>query len=207
MHQIQWHQRSFSPSKIVCVGRNYAAHIEELNNPMPGEVVLFIKPNSAISTNLICPPERCRYETEITFLLQDNQPVAVGLGLDLTLVDVQQRLKSKSLPWEKAKAFDGSAVFTPFVDLPDEWDKLWLRLTINGDTRQEGGVPLMITPPTQLLEEATNHFTLQDGDLLMTGTPKGVGDLHVGDEYHASLWHDQTMLVERQWRVQPPTKN
>lgn len=198
---VTWHEQALTPSKVVCVGRNYVEHIQELNNPMPGELVLFHKPSSSISDTLICPQDTCRYETEITFLIQKQAPVAVGLGLDLTLVEVQQRLKQKSLPWEKAKAFDGSAVFTHFVDLPDTLDTLWLRLSIDGEVKQEGGVSLMIHSPAQILEEAQRHFRFYDNDLLMTGTPKGVGPLIKGATFVAELWDGDSQLLTHTWHV------
>lgn len=202
MKTVTWGERSLTPTKLVCVGRNYVKHIEELNNPVPRELVLFHKPNSSLGESLVAPQERCRFETEITFLMEGGKPVAVGLGLDLTLVEVQQRLKESRLPWEKAKAFDGAAVVSPFVDLPESWGALWLQLKINGDIRQKGGVTEMIHKPEQILAEVQRHFTLADGDLVMTGTPHGVGDLVVGDVFEASLWHGDTCLLKQSWTVE-----
>jgi len=196
MNQVFWGERAYEPSKIICVGRNYVEHIKELNNPMPGELVLFLKPNSAIGASLRCPAERCRYEAEICLLMEGGEVAAVGLGLDLTLVEVQQRLKAKSLPWEKPKAFDGAAVFSPFVDAPAALDRLSLHLAINGETRQQGGVPLMLHKPAQIIAETRRHFTLCDGDIIMTGTPKGVGDLHPEDTLVAQLFDGDVQLLE-----------
>ncbi len=201
MKTVSWKERTFAPSKLVCVGRNYVKHIEELNNPVPGELVLFLKPNSSLSDSLVAPQERCRFETEITFLMEGGRPVAVGLGLDLTLVEVQQRLKESRLPWEKAKAFDGAAVMSPFVDLPHDWNSLWLELSINGESRQKGGVAEMIHKPEVILAEVARHFSLVDGDLVMTGTPHGVGDLVVGDVFEVSLWDGENLLLQHSWTV------
>lgn len=202
MRTIAFHDRDWTPSKIVCVGRNYVKHIEELKNPVPEELVLFLKPNSSITDQLICPKERCRFETEITLLIQNQQPVAVGLGLDLTLVDVQARLKEHRLPWEKAKAFDGAAVLTSFVPIPATLGDLWFQLSINGVVQQQGGVAEMIHKPAQILSEIRQHFLLEDGDLVMTGTPHGVGDLVVGNVFLASLWHGNNKILEHSWIVQ-----
>ena len=205
MPTISFDDQVFIPSKIVCVGRNYVKHIEELNNSDPGELVLFIKPNSSISERLFCPSQRCRFETEITLLMEGGKPVAVGLGFDLTLVEVQQRLKAKSLPWEKSKAFDGSAVFSSFVAIPNSFDTLWLQLEINGVLRQKGGVAEMIHKPAQILKEVGLHFHLCDGDLVMTGTPHGVADLVVGDMFVASLWSGHDKLLAQEWLVEAYT--
>lgn len=202
MQTVEWGERAWAPSKLVCVGRNYVKHIEELNNPVPGELVLFLKPNSAIGERLVCPPERCRFETEITLLMEQERPAAVGLGLDLTLVDVQQRLKDHRLPWEKAKAFDGAAVFSPFVATPASLDALHLELSINGEVRQKGGVAEMIHKPDAILTEVRRHFRLDDGDLVMTGTPHGVGDLVVGDVLVATLWDGDNQLLTHSWIVE-----
>ena len=202
MQTVSFNLHTYTPSKLLCVGRNYVKHIEELNNAMPGELVLFMKPNSAISERLICPPQRCRFETEITLLMQDEKVVAVGLGFDLTLVEVQQRLKKKSLPWEKSKAFDGSAVLSHFVAAPESLENLWLQLEINGEVRQKGGVAEMIHKPDQILAEIGQHFSLQDGDLVMTGTPHGVGDLVAGDILVASLWNNKEKLLAQEWLVE-----
>ena len=104
------------PSKVVCVARNYLSHIKELGNTVPEQAVFFIKPNSAISHDLVLPADGIvAYEAEIAFLIRDNVIFGVGFGLDLTKRDVQAALKTKGLPWERAKAFDGAAVLSPFV--------------------------------------------------------------------------------------------
>ena len=111
------------PSKVVCIGRNYMEHIKELNNEIPEDMVFFIKPNSAISNKLVFPKNQnsCHYEAEISFLIEDNKITAVAFGLDLTLREVQNKLKEKGLPWERAKAFDGAAVFSKFISFNDDF--------------------------------------------------------------------------------------
>lgn len=195
-------EQEWMPSKVICVGRNYVEHIRELNNNIPEELVLFIKPNSSLSSQLFFPAEKARFETEITFLMVEGEPVGVGVGLDITLIEVQKRLKSKGLPWEKSKAFDHSAVMSSFVPMPTSLDHLWLELHINNELRQKGGVAEMIHKPAAIFEEVGRHFSLENGDLIMTGTPHGVGDLVAGDVFEASLWDGETKLLSHRWEVE-----
>lgn len=189
------------PGKIVCIGRNYVAHIKELQNEVPDEMVIFLKPNSAIGDDLqsihLCEP--LHYETEIVYLVENNQLAAAGLGLDLTKRQLQSKLKSKGLPWERAKAFDGSALFSHFVPLEDSEAPLELELKVDGQTRQSGGTQQMIHQPSAILAEVTHFMTLNDGDLIMTGTPKGVGPVHPGSHYHARLTLMGEELVDKSW--------
>ncbi len=186
--------------KIICVGRNYAEHISELNNNRPEEPVLFMKPDTAIvpKGNPVFLPDFARefhYETEI--VLKINRlgkaiPVhlaheyydSIGLGLDITARDLQQKLKAKGLPWEKAKAFDFSAVvskdFIPkneFADLKN----INFSLQINGQLKQQGNTKDMIWHFDELISYISIFFTLRTGDLIFTGTPAGVGKLHRND--------------------------
>ena len=122
------------PSKIICIGRNYVEHIAELGNEIPDEMVVFNKPNSAISTKLKSyHQEQLHYEGELCFMVKDGDFSAVAFGLDLTKRDLQSQLKAKGLPWERAKAFNGSAVFSDFVKInkSDINEKLSLELTID----------------------------------------------------------------------------
>jgi len=163
------------PSKIVCVGRNYAAHIEELGNEIPDEMVVFNKPNSAISQTLrSCLDEPLHYESELSFLVESGGLAAVAFGLDLTKRDLQSNLKKKGLPWERAKGFDGAALFSKFVPLPENLEDLSLHLAVDGELRQAGGVTLMMYPPAIILRELAKFMTLEDGDIIMTGTPSGI---------------------------------
>ena len=115
MKQIKFEDSYITPSKVVCVGRNYVEHIYELGNEIPSNMVIFNKPNSAIGNKLYYFYEDTRFEGEICFLIKDKKISGVGFGLDLTKADTQGYLKSKGLPWERAKAFDNSAVFSSFV--------------------------------------------------------------------------------------------
>jgi len=165
-----------TPSKVICIGRNYAEHIAELGNEMPDDMVVFLKPNSAISKNLMSfHQEPLHYEGEICLMVMDGKFCAVGFGLDLTKRTLQGELKAKGLPWERAKAFDGSAVLSEFTRFNGPADNFALTLLIDGQLTQQGGVDLMLFKPDKILELLKQDFTLEDGDIVMTGTPKGVG--------------------------------
>jgi 2-keto-4-pentenoate hydratase/2-oxohepta-3-ene-1,7-dioic acid hydratase in catechol pathway len=191
-----------SPSKIVCVGRNYVAHIEELGNEIPDNMVVFNKPNSAISQSLHADlGERLHYEGELAFVVQRGTLAAVGFGLDLTKRDLQSKLKEKGLPWERAKAFDGAALFSEFVTLPPDINSLSLKLTINSEVRQHGGVSLMMYTPDTIVAELASFTTLEDGDVIMTGTPAGVGEVHQGDTFTGEVLAGEQVLVSKSWQA------
>ena len=192
--------QQIAPSKIVCIGRNYAAHIEELGNEVPDDMVVFNKPNSAISQVLYSSlDEPLHYEGELAFLVQGGKLAAVGFGLDLTKRTLQTKLKEKGLPWERAKAFDGAAVFSEFVELPTNIDELSLRLTIDGELRQEGGVTLMMYKPDTIVQELSKFTTLEDGDIIMTGTPKGVGVVEAGECFEGQVLLGNEVLLSASW--------
>ena len=197
--------------KVVCVGRNYLDHIEELNNEIPAEPLLFMKPATAlceISKPLVIPADRgeCHNELEVALLIaqplrdcSSEQTAAdalygVGLALDLTLRDVQQKLKDKGQPWERAKAFDGACPVSSFTSLDGsaELDNLDFSLTINDEVRQQGNTKMMMRGALSLLCAISEVFTLQPGDIVLTGTPKGVGPLHPGDSLQLKMapWFD-----------------
>jgi len=202
MNQINFQKGKFNPCKVVCVGRNYVAHIEELGNEIPQEMVLFVKPNSSISEELAQVSDDCHYEGEISFLVKDKKLYGVGFGLDLTKRDMQSKLKSKGLPWERAKSFDKAAVFSDFVKLEDDINSLRLELQINGKLAQSGGVDLMIYKPETVLKEIESFMSLDDYDIIMTGTPKGVGRYKKDDEFVGKIYSDEKLLVEKSWTVQ-----
>lgn len=191
-------------SKAVCIGRNYAEHAKELNNPVPDEPVLFIKPASALvgtssSLSLSQRLAPIHYEAELSVLvdkpLKNATPEAViaaiaglGVALDLTRREAQSALKEKGLPWELAKAFDGSCVQSPFVPFDgQDLTRLQYQLDINGATRQQGDTGMMLNPVVELICHLTQYFTLQPGDIVLTGTPKGVGQLYNGDALTLTL--------------------
>lgn len=202
-----------SPSKILCIGRNYVEHIHELSNEVPDEMVVFFKPNSAISPVLNSQHfnDNLHYEAELCFLYQNGGFSAVALGLDLTKRSVQSTLKAKGLPWERAKAFDGSAVFSDFVLIEShKIDHLSLTLSINDELTQQGGVSLMMIKPSQILKELTQFVSLEDGDIVMTGTPKGVGLVNLKDHFLGTVYLlktsnskvSQEVLISQQWVAQ-----
>lgn len=191
--------------KVVCVGRNYMLHIKELNNEVPTQPLLFMKPASALCS--IAQPVRipndqgeCHNELEVAILIKHKLTKAsaeqaqqaiwgVGLGLDLTLRDVQTHLKNKGQPWERAKAFDGScpmSQFIPITQIPDLTD-IEFRLLVNGEVRQLGNTVDMMLPILDLLVEITKQFTLLPGDIVLTGTPKGVAALSQGETLSLEL--------------------
>jgi len=201
MKKIVYTQQSITPSKIVCIGRNYVEHIEELNNEIPENMVVFNKPNSAISKRLFYFNENTRFEGEICFLILNNKIAGVGFGLDLTHAVVQNRLKTKGLPWERAKAFDGSAVLSDFVPLKRSLDSLEMKLYRNRELVQFANYDLMIYKPEVMVEEIKSFMTLEDGDIVMSGTPKGVSSYSMGDLFLGQIFSGDELLVEQEWMV------
>lgn len=200
--------------KVVCVGRNYAAHARELGNAVPETPILFLKPSTALvplQPAFAIPAGRgeCHHETEISVLIgrplsgvvsEDEVRAAIagiGVGLDLTLRDVQNVLKAKGHPWEIAKAFDGAAPMGRFLapSCFPELSAIRVGLQVNGEQRQHGSSADMITGIIDLLCHIAGIFTLCPGDIVMTGTPEGVAALHEGDVLTLSL-------DDRRWMTQ-----
>jgi len=202
MKSIKLDGNDVFPSKIICIGRNYVDHIEELNNEVPTEPVIFIKPNSSISSD-ICFSESdvIHFEGEISFLIRSGGLFGVGFGLDLTKRDIQSGLKAKGLPWERAKSFDKSAVFSEFVSFNGSVSELRMELYINGGLAQEAGYELMLNKPNNILKEVNSFLSFEDGDLIMTGTPKGVGAIHIGDKFTGKVFEKERLIVEGSWVV------
>lgn len=203
MNKILLENSEIFPSKVVCIGRNYIEHIKELENEIPEDMVFFIKPNSAISDKLIFPKNQnsCHYEAEISFLIEDSKITAVAFGLDLTLREVQSKLKEKGLPWERAKAFDGAAVFSQFVSFDGDISKLGIELYINGELRQKGDISMMINKPFEIIKEANSFLSFEDGDILMSGTPKGVGAFKIGDVFVGKVLFEDKIIIEKEFLV------
>jgi len=186
-------------NKIICIGRNYVEHIKELKNEMPSEAVYFMKPFSSISEEIkVVDYSPMHYEGEICFLI--GEKIKVGFGFDFTLREIQNELKKKGLPWERAKAFKGSAVFSEFVDFNDI-EKLGLEVYKNGELVQKGGVNLMIYKPQFLFEDIERIFGLNKGDIVMSGTPKGVGVVKSGDVFEGRILEEKKVLVSKKWVV------
>jgi 2-keto-4-pentenoate hydratase/2-oxohepta-3-ene-1,7-dioic acid hydratase in catechol pathway len=179
--------------KIICIGRNYTKHIEELQNERPTEPVIFMKPDSAILLKqhpFVIPEFSNDIHHEIEIIVKISKVGKyidakfahkyydeIGVGIDFTARDLQQKLKDKGLPWEKAKAFDGSAVIGEFVSKTDynSLENLTFELTRNGKTVQMGNTSLMLWKIDELISYVSQYFTLKIGDVIFTGTPEGVG--------------------------------
>jgi len=186
--------------KIVCIGRNYLDHIRELGNPVPEEPVLFIKPATSIlpEGGSIRIPEisnDCHHELELAVLIGKkavrirpgeamDHVAGYGVAIDLTLRDVQQRLKEKGLPWEIAKGFDTACPLSDFVPASEVADpgNLELRLWVNAEMRQSGNTAQMMRPVAEVISEMSRFFTLEPGDVVLTGTPAGVSAIRSGDK-------------------------
>jgi 2-keto-4-pentenoate hydratase/2-oxohepta-3-ene-1,7-dioic acid hydratase in catechol pathway len=204
MQSVNVHGKSIQPSKIVCVGRNYVAHIRELGNELPEGMVVFNKPNSAITDTLHShiDGQTLHYESELAFIIENGRLAAVGFGLELTKRALQTALKEKGLPWERAKSFDGAALFSDFVTLSGDIELLSLRLEVNGEQRQAGGVHMMIHKPGAILEELAQFTTLEDGDIIMTGTPSGVGEIRHGERHEGRVLLGDKPIVSASWIAQ-----
>jgi 2-keto-4-pentenoate hydratase/2-oxohepta-3-ene-1,7-dioic acid hydratase in catechol pathway len=204
MQTITVKDQPVTPSKILCVGRNYVDHIEELGNEIPEEMVVFHKPNCAISDILRSQvaEQQLHYEGEICFAVRRGKLAAVGFGLDLTKRDLQSKLKAGGLPWERSKAFDGSALFSRFVAMPRHVEDLSLQLLVDGEQRQAGGVDLMMYKPDTILAELERYTTLEDGDIIMTGTPAGVGGIRTGERFEGRILDRGKVLVTAAWVAQ-----
>ncbi|WP_294963482.1 fumarylacetoacetate hydrolase family protein [Sulfurimonas sp.] len=201
MKTIKYNNQNVLTSKVVCVGRNYVEHIKELGNDTPENIVLFNKPNSAISDDLHYFSEDTRFEGEICFLIKGKKITGVGFGLDLTKANTQSYLKSKSLPWERAKAFDGSAVMSEFVDFDGDITKISFLLHINDVLTQEATYDLMIHKPLDIVNEIESFMSLEDNDIIMSGTPKGVNTYSVGDVFVGKVFCEGKLLLEQEWTV------
>ncbi len=192
--------------KIICIGRNYSEHARELNNDIPTEPVIFMKPDSALLRNndpFYIPSfsEDVHYECELVVRINrlgknieakfaNRYYDELGLGIDFTARDLQAKLKDKGLPWEKAKAFDRSAVicndFIPKTELPGVGN-IKFQLKKNGEVVQNGDTSFMLFPIDELISQVSNYFTLKIGDLIYTGTPAGVGPVAIGDRLEGFL--------------------
>ncbi len=204
MKQIKLDNKFVTPSKVVCIGRNYVEHIKELDNEQPDAPVIFVKPNSAISGDLSAGnsnTDRHHYEAELCLLISNNQISAIGFGLDLTKRELQTQLKTKGLPWERAKAFDGAAVFSDFTSFSGDVNHLSIKLFINNQLIQHGSVKQMIFPPKACLSDISSFMTLYDNDIIMTGTPKGVGEIEVGSTFKGQVLEGERVIIEAKWLV------
>ena len=203
MKNIFFENKKVYPSKIVCIGRNYADHIKEMKSEATSDPVVFIKPNSAISPQLTQGvPERNHYEGEMCFLIYNSEIAGLGFGLDLTKRKLQTQLKSKGLPWERSKAFDKSAVFSTFVAFNSGFEMLSVELYLNTKLVQRGSYAQMLFKPIDILLSVSQFLTLEDGDIIMTGTPEGVGELNAGDTVRGLITANGNPMIDVSWLVE-----
>ena len=200
--------------KIICIGRNYTKHIEELNNERPDEPVVFMKPDSAILLKqhpFVIPEfsEDIHHELEVIVKINKVGKYIepkfahkyydeISVGIDFTARDLQQKLKDKGLPWEKAKAFDGSAVIGEFVSKSDfkSLDNLNFELTNNGVTVQKGNTSYMLWKIDELIAYVSQFFTLKIGDIIFTGTPEGVAVVRPDDVLEGFLEGNKLFRIQ-----------
>jgi acylpyruvate hydrolase len=199
--------------KILCIGRNYAEHIKELGNETPEAPVIFMKPATAVigdGGSIVIPPysHDCHHEAELALLIglegkaiQEAEALeyiaGYGVAIDLTLRDVQAELKKKGLPWDIAKGFDTAcplSAFVPAARIKDPQD-LQIRLTVNGNLRQDGNTRMMIHPVAKIVSYISGIFTLEPGDVILTGTPAGVGPIRSGEQLVAEIPGVATLRV------------
>lgn len=197
--------------KIIAIGRNYAEHAKELNNPVPTTPVIFMKPDTALlkeNKPFYHPDfsEDVHHEIELVLKISKegkhisekfaaNYYEEIGLGIDFTARDVQARHKEKGLPWELAKAFDGSAPISTFVP-KTKFESVYdinFKLDINGETRQQGNTRDLLFPFESIIAFVSKYITLKKGDLIFTGTPPGVSKVKIGDRLEGYL-EDEKML-------------
>jgi fumarylpyruvate hydrolase len=176
--------------KIICLGKNYSDHIAEMKEAAPEMPVLFLKPSSVFHEiknqgSIVLPWERglIHHECEVVFKLYKKNIIGLGLGLDLTLRDLQKQLKEKGHPWEISKVFKNSAICTPIQGVRDflNWQDTPFILKVNGEIRQESKLSNAILKPNDIIHYVDKFFPICDGDLIFTGTPKGVGPLQPDD--------------------------
>ena len=201
MNTINYNKEQIIPSKVVCIGRNYVEHIKELNNETPDTMVVFNKTNSAITNSLEFFTPDTRFEGEICFLIKDKQIDGIGFGLDLTKANIQNKMKSKGWPWERAKSFDKSAVFGEFVKFDGNIQDISMKLFINDNLVQFATYNLMIYKPAQMLQEIQTFMSLEDGDIIMSGTPKGVATYNKGDIFKGEIYCNNKLLVSSEFIV------
>jgi len=204
--------KSYNVGKIICIGRNYSEHIRELGNEVPSEPVIFMKPATSIigaGEQVVIPPysDNCHFEVELAILMgKQGKCIPVenardhiagyGIAIDMTLRDVQDRLKRKGLPWEKAKAFDTSCPLSDFVAAETITDpqNLGIRLAIDGEMKQDSSTALMMRSIEEIIAAMSESFTLEEGDIILTGTPAGVGSVKQGQTMRAEI--DQLGYLE-----------
>ena len=211
--KIKNSSKKFTIGKMVCVGRNYAEHAKELGNEVPSKPVIFLKPPSAViysGDKIIQPPfgNDLHHEVELVLLIgkkvkdanekdAGDAIIGYGLGLDMTMRDVQKELSKKGDPWTISKCFDTSAVLSDFV-LKQDYELTLneeISLSVNGEVKQKELLNKMIFNPAQIVEYISSLMTLEEGDLIFTGTPKGVGPVQLKDKLEGYLEGEKVLEV------------
>lgn len=200
--------------KIICIGRNYAEHAKELNNPLPKVPVFFLKPDTCLiqkNQPFFYPDfsNDIHYETEIVVRINKlgkhiqkkfahTYYSEIGIGIDFTARDLQQKCKENGLPWEISKAFDNAAPISKFLNIENFKDvqNINFHLDINGKTVQIGNTKDMIFSIDDIIEYVSQFLTLRIGDLIFTGTPSGVGAVKIGDQLHAFIENESMLKVD-----------
>ncbi len=198
--------------KIICVGRNYSDHIKELKNEIPEKPVIFLKPDTAVINHpatFYMPDfsKNIHYEAELVIKIHKmGKNIAekfahkyyeqITLGIDFTARDIQEACKSKGLPWEIAKGFDGSATIGKFITLKNDIQDIDFTLLKNGETVQKGNSRDMIFSVNKIISYVSSYFTLKTGDLIFTGTPSGVGKIEIGDILEGYVNHEKLLEVK-----------
>ncbi|MBA4135364.1 MAG: 2-hydroxyhepta-2,4-diene-1,7-dioate isomerase [Flavobacterium sp.] len=200
--------------KIICIGRNYANHIAELQNERPEEPVIFLKPDSAVLPDkapFVIPDFSSDIHHEIEVIVKINKLGKyidpkfahkyydeIGLGIDFTARDVQNKLKEKGLPWEKAKAFDGSAIIGDFIPKNEfsSTENITFELTNNGQTVQKGNTANMLWKIDEIIAYVSQFFTLKKGDIIFTGTPEGVAKVSPNDVLEGFIENKKVLRLQ-----------
>ena len=203
--KISGSERELPIGKILCIGRNYAEHIRELGNDTPDTPIIFMKPATSVigdAGTIVIPSysKDCHHEVELALLVgKKGKDIAqeralehvagYGVAIDLTLRDIQGELKKRGFPWDIAKGFDTACPLSTFVsaDMIKNPQELRLRLWVNGELRQDGNTALMIHSIPAIISHFSSIFTLEPGDVILTGTPAGVGRLNTGDTVVAEI--------------------
>lgn len=200
--------------KLICIGRNYAKHIEELNNERPEHPVVFLKPDSAILLKqhpFVIPEfsQDVHYEVEVLVKIKKLGKYIdpkfahtyydeIGVGIDFTARDLQSQLKAKGLPWEKAKAFDGAAVVGNWISKTEvsSVDEIAFTLEKNGEVVQDGNTAHMLWKIDELVSYVSQYFTLKIGDIIFTGTPAGVGPVAINDKLKGFIGQKELFSIQ-----------
>ena len=200
--------------KIICIGRNYAEHAKEMNSALPTEPVFFLKPDTALIKDnqpFYYPDFSTELHHEVELVLKINKPGKniepqfahkyydeIGIGIDFTARDIQAKCKEKGLPWEKAKAFDGSAPIGQFVNkkMFADLNNINFHLTIDGKIVQKGNTKDLLFSFDTVIAYISKFITLKTGDLILTGTPEGVGPVKIGDKLEAFIENEGLLKFE-----------